>query len=91
MNNVLEYLYNHPRETKRIIGITDKQLIKLIENTQKIEEKKRQAIPSKEKILIKAGGGRKKTLKVEEEIILTLCYLRHMPTFAHTRNIFWRK
>ena len=42
MNNVLEYLYNHPRETKRIIGIgiTDKQLIKLIENTQKIEEKK---------------------------------------------------
>ncbi|MCH2051270.1 MAG: hypothetical protein MK289_23340 [Trichodesmium sp. ALOHA_ZT_67] len=47
MNNVLEYLYNHPRETKRIIGITDKQLIKLIENTQKIEEKKRQAIASK--------------------------------------------
>ena len=65
MNNVLEYLYNHPRETKRIIGITDKQLIKLIENTQKIEEKKRQAIASKEKRLIKAGGGRKKTLKVE--------------------------
>jgi len=90
MNNVLEYLYNHPRETKRIIGITDKQLIKLIENTQKIE-KKIQAIASKEKRLIKTGGGRKKTLKVEEEIILTLCYLRHMPTFAHTRNIFWRK
>ena len=87
MNNLLEYFYNHPRETKRIIGITDKQLIKLIENTQKIE-KKIQAIASKEKRLIKAGGGRKKTLKVEEEIILTLCYLRHMPTFAHTRNIF---
>ncbi|MCL2939475.1 MAG: DDE transposase family protein, partial [Trichodesmium sp. MAG_R02] len=78
MNNVLEYLYNHSRETKKIIGITDKQLIKLIENAQKIEEKKRQAIASKEKRLIKAGGGRKKTLKVEEEIILTLCYLRHM-------------
>ena len=29
MNNVLEYLYNHSRETKKIIGITDKQLIKL--------------------------------------------------------------
>ena len=40
MNNILEYLYNHPRETKRIIGITDKQLIKSIENTQKIEEQK---------------------------------------------------
>ncbi|MDE5086817.1 MAG: DDE transposase family protein, partial [Trichodesmium sp. St16_bin2-tuft] len=23
MNNVLEYIYNHPKETKRIIGITD--------------------------------------------------------------------
>ena len=65
MNNLLEYFYNHPRETKRIIGITDKQLIKLIENTQKIE-KKIQAIASKEKRLIKTGGGRKKTLKVEE-------------------------
>jgi anthranilate phosphoribosyltransferase len=41
MNNVLEYLYNHSRETKKIIGITDKQLIKLIENAQKIEEKKK--------------------------------------------------
>ncbi|MDJ0519814.1 MAG: hypothetical protein QNJ74_27320 [Trichodesmium sp. MO_231.B1] len=38
MNQVLEYIYNHPKETKRIIGITDKQLIKLIENAQKIEE-----------------------------------------------------
>ena len=75
MNNVLEYIYNHPKETKRIIGITDKQLIKLIENTQKIEEKKRQAIASQEKRLIKAGGVRKKSLKVEEEIILTLYYL----------------
>ena len=37
MNQVLEYIYNHPKEKNRIIGITDKQLIKLIENTQKIE------------------------------------------------------
>ena len=49
MNNVLEYLYNHPRETKKIIAITDKQLIKLIENTQKIEEKKDSRSPVKKK------------------------------------------
>ncbi|MGB3507848.1 MAG: transposase family protein [Microcoleaceae cyanobacterium] len=30
---------------------------------------------------MKAGGGRKKCLKVEEEIILTLYYLHHIPTF----------
>lgn len=40
MNNVLEYICNHPKEIKIIIGITDKQLIKLIEIPQKIEEKK---------------------------------------------------
>ena len=37
MNNVLEYIYNYPKETKRIIGITYKQLIKLIENAPRIE------------------------------------------------------
>ena len=61
MNPTLEYIYNHPKETKRIISITDKQLIKLIENAQKFEDKKRQAIASQEKRLIKVGGGRKKT------------------------------
>ena len=37
MNPTLEYIYNHPKETKRIIGITYKQLIKLIENAPRIE------------------------------------------------------
>ena len=37
MNNVLEYICNHPKEIKIIISITDKQLIKSMENTQKIE------------------------------------------------------
>ena len=37
MNLTLEYIYNHPKETKRIIGITYKQLIKLIENAPRIE------------------------------------------------------
>ncbi|MCL2927016.1 MAG: hypothetical protein O4861_17030 [Trichodesmium sp. St16_bin4-tuft] len=40
MNNVLEYIYNYPKETKRIIGITDEQLMKLIENPQKVEKKR---------------------------------------------------
>ena len=88
MNNVLEYIYNHPKETKRIIGITDKQLIKLIENAQKVEDKKRQAIASGEKRLIKAGGGRKKSLGKAEEIILTLYYLHHVPTFQILGVIF---
>ena len=81
------FIIIHPY-TKRIIGITDKQLIKLIENAQKVEDKKRQAIPSEEKRLIKAGGGRKKSLGKAEEIILTLYYLHHVPTFQLLGAIF---
>jgi hypothetical protein len=81
MNKTLEYIYNHPKETKRIIGISYEQLTKLIEHAQKIEEEKKEEIAKTEKRLIKAGGGRKKILTQEEEIILTLYYLHHIPTF----------
>ena len=81
MNPTLEYIYNHPKETKRIIGITYEQLIKLIGKAQIIESEKKEAIAKTEKRLIKAGGGRKKNLTKEEEIILTLFYLHQIPTF----------
>ena len=81
MNPTLEYIYNHPKETKRIIGITYEQLIKLIAKAQIIESEKKEAIAKTEKRLIKAGGGRKKNLTKEEEIILTLFYLHQIPTF----------
>ena len=60
MTQILEYINNHPKEIKRVIGITDKQLKQLVGNAQKLALKKRQAIPSQEKRLIKVGGGRKK-------------------------------
>ena len=81
MNQILEYIYNHPSETKRIIGIGYEQLIKLIENAQRLEEEKKRLKELTEKTLIKPGGGRKRNLSQEEEIILTLYYLHHTPTF----------
>jgi hypothetical protein len=81
MNKTLEYIDNYPKETKRIIGISYEQLIKLIENCKRREEEKKQSLAGKEKRLIKAGGGRKKRLTKEEEIILTLYYLPNIPTF----------
>lgn len=65
MNPTLEYIYNHPNQTKRIIGISYEQLIKLIENAQKIEAEVRYRKAVCEKRLIKAGGGRKKILNSE--------------------------
>ena len=37
MTQILEYIKNHPKETKRVIGITDEQFEKLVGNTQKLE------------------------------------------------------
>ena len=81
MTQILVYINNHPKEIKRVIGITNEQFKKLLGNAQRLALKKRQAIASQEKRLIKAGGVRKKTIILEEEIILTLYYLRHFPTF----------
>ena len=78
MNQTLEYIYKHPKETKRIIGITYEQLIKLMDNAKRREKEKKSKT---KKRLIKAGGGRKKSLSPEEEIIVTLYYLHHIPNF----------
>ena len=40
MNHILQYIYNHLKEIRRVIGITEKQLIKLIKNAQKLEQEK---------------------------------------------------
>ncbi len=47
-----------------------------------------QANASQEKRLIRVGGGRKKSLSKPEEIILTLYYLHHVPTFQLLGVIF---
>ncbi|MEM1170938.1 MAG: hypothetical protein AAGJ08_18120 [Cyanobacteria bacterium P01_H01_bin.35] len=89
MNQVLEYLNNYPEQTKRVIGITDIQLIKLIENAQKKESEVKQVKAVDEKRLIKAGGGRKKLLSSPEEIILTLYYLHVGADISIIRDKFW--
>ena len=41
MTQILEYIKNHPKETKRVIGITDEQFKKLVGNAQKLALKKK--------------------------------------------------
>ncbi|NES66955.1 MAG: transposase family protein [Okeania sp. SIO2D1] len=81
MNTILGYIYNHPNQTKIIIGISYEQLIKLIENAQKIEAEVRYRKAVGENRLIKVVGGRKKILSSESEILLTLYYLHNILTF----------
>ena len=37
MTQVLEYINNHPKEIKIVIGITDEQFKKLVGNAQKLQ------------------------------------------------------
>ena len=57
------------------------QLIELIQAAELLEQEKRQEQEKTKIRLIKAGGGRRQKLSVDEQILLTLIYLHQMPTF----------
>ena len=81
MNSLVEYITKNPQETKRLIGIDYEKLQQLITQVVALEQQK-QATNEEAKIrIIKQGGGRKPKLSVSEQILLTLVYLHHIPTF----------
>jgi hypothetical protein len=81
MTSVLEYITNNPQETKRLIGIEYDSLQQLITQAVALEEQNI-VLNEKRKIrIIKSGGGRKPKLSATEQILLTLVYLHHLPTF----------
>jgi DDE superfamily endonuclease/Helix-turn-helix of DDE superfamily endonuclease len=81
MSNLLEYIEQNPQESKRLIGLEYEQLKQLIEQAQLRHEQKKNEIEQKKVRLIKGGGGRKAKLSINEQLILTLVYLHHLPTF----------
>ena len=81
MSNLLTYIEQNPQETKRLIGLGYKQLQQLIESAQLLHENKQLEIEKTKVRIIKEGGGRKAKLSINEQIILTLVYLHHLPTF----------
>ena len=81
MSSLLEYITSNPQETKRLLGIDYQQLQWLIVEAEALFNRS-QAVEEEAKIrIIKKGGGRKPKLSVKEQILLTLVYLHHMPTF----------
>ena len=68
-------------ETQRLVGLQYNQLQQLIQNAQVLHNQKLAEMEERKIRIIKAGGGRKVKLSVEEQIILTLIYLRHLTTF----------
>lgn len=81
MNSLHEYITKNPKETKRLIGIEYEQLQQLISQAKALSSEKKADQEAKKTRIIKKGGGRKQSLPVEEQILLTLVYLHHLPTF----------
>ena len=81
MSFVSEYIKDNPKEVQRLVGLKQEQLEQLIKHAIALHNRK-QAEKEKQKVrVIKKGGGRKVKLSVEEQILLTLIYLRHLTTF----------
>ena len=73
----LEHIRQNPKKCKQLTGLSSVQLEKVIEQASEMDKKKKKE--SQEKVVNKKGAGRPKTLKTEEEICLTILYLRQMP------------
>ena len=82
MNNYnWQYIQTHQKETKRLLGINYEQLIELIEYVKLLEERDKKEKEKNQVRINKPGGGRDAKIAREEQIILTLIYLRHHVSF----------
>ena len=77
MSILSEHIRQDPENTKRLVGIDYASLQELITRCE-LEHQKHKL----EKLrVIAGGGGRKPSLSIEDQILLTLTYLRQHPTF----------
>ncbi len=81
MSDILNHIEENPKETQRLMGLKYEQLQQLIQNAEQLHHEKQALLESKKVRIIAGGGGRKPKLSSQEQIILTLVYLRHMTTF----------
>ncbi|MGQ4646631.1 transposase family protein [Lyngbya aestuarii] len=81
MGAILEAIENNPKEIKRLLGIDQEQFRQLIAKTELLHKQKQEEIEIKKLRVNKKGGEKKPKLSQKEQILLTLIYLRHSPTF----------
>ncbi len=81
MNSIPGYIDKHPQETQRLVGLNYGQLKKLIKQAIALHRQVDSEAELKKTRIIKKGGGRKTKLSLEEQILLTLIYLRQLTTF----------
>ena len=81
MSQLREYIQKHPSEAQRLAGLDYAQLMELISQAERLHNQKQLAAEQKKTRIIKAGGGRQPKLSLSDQVLLTLIYLHHLPTF----------
>ncbi|MFB2967445.1 transposase family protein [Aerosakkonema sp. BLCC-F183] len=81
MSQLREYIEKHPSETQRLVGVDYEQLIELSGLAERLHKQKQLAAEQRKTRIIKAGGGRQPKLNLSDQVLLTLVYLHHLPTF----------
>jgi hypothetical protein len=81
MSQLREYIEKHPSETQRLLGLDYDQLMGLIINAENLYARQKKYQESQKTRIIKPGSGRPPKLTIADQIILTLVYLHHLPTF----------
>jgi hypothetical protein len=81
MSQLKEYIETHPSEAKRLVGLDYEQLMELISQAERLHNQKQQVGELKKTRIIKSGGGRQPKLSRTDQVLLTLVYLHHLPTF----------
>ena len=81
MNSISGYIDKNPGEAQRLVGINYDQLKQLIKQAINLHTQTQSEVELRKTRIIKKGGGRKTKLSLEEQILLTLIYLRQFTTF----------
>jgi hypothetical protein len=81
MSSVSEYIEQNPQKTQRLVGLKYEQLEQLRKQAIALHNQKQAEVEARKIRIINKGGGRKVKLAIEEQILLTLIYLRHLTTF----------
>ncbi|WP_318284575.1 MULTISPECIES: helix-turn-helix domain-containing protein [Brasilonema] len=81
MSDILGYIKKNHQETQRLVGLKYEQLEQLIKQAIALHTQKQEEVEAQKVRIINKGGGRKVKLSTEEQILLTLVYLRHLTTF----------
>ena len=81
MNSISGYIDKNPGEAQRLVGLNYDQLKQLIKQAINLHTQTQSEVELRKTRIIKKGGGRKTKLSLEEQILLTLIYLRQFTTF----------